>query len=129
MLELFPSFPNRSYFVCRLNISMNSWWNWKRFQTKFSIKMCLTKTRIINSIVVFLKLEHISFDWNRNSSISIIIHVYVCLSPDFSTRQGRHGYLNVLCQKLKQDQGSKAPSRDHPNSSFITRLDYIRVED
>ena len=31
--------------------------------------------------------------------------------------------------KLKQDQGSKAPSRDHPNSSFMTRLDYIRVED
>ena len=30
---------------------------------------------------------------------------------------------------LKQDQGSKAPSRDHPNSSFMTRLDYIRVED
>ena len=29
----------------------------------------------------------------------------------------------------KQDQGSKAPSRDHPNSSFMARLDYIRVED
>ena len=29
----------------------------------------------------------------------------------------------------KQDQGSKAPSRDHPNNSFMTRLDYIRVED
>ena len=31
--------------------------------------------------------------------------------------------------KLKQDQGSKAPSRDHPNSTFMTRLDYIRLED
>ena len=29
----------------------------------------------------------------------------------------------------KQDQGSKAPSRDHPNISIMTRLDYIRVED
>ena len=30
---------------------------------------------------------------------------------------------------IKQDQGSKAPSRDYPNSSFMIRLDYIRVED
>ena len=30
---------------------------------------------------------------------------------------------------IKQDQGSKAPSRDHPNNSFMTRLDYFRVED
>jgi len=29
----------------------------------------------------------------------------------------------------KQDQGSKAPSRDHPKSSFITRLESIRLED
>ena len=29
----------------------------------------------------------------------------------------------------KQDQGSKAPSRDHPNSSFMTRLDYMSVVD
>ena len=32
-------------------------------------------------------------------------------------------------KNCKQDQGSKAPSRDHPNSSFITRLDSIRLED
>ena len=31
--------------------------------------------------------------------------------------------------KIKQDQGSKAPSRDYPNISFMTRLDYMRVED
>ena len=29
----------------------------------------------------------------------------------------------------KQDQESKDPLRDHPNSSFMARLDYIRVED
>jgi len=29
---------------------------------------------------------------------------------------------------FKQDQGSKAPSRDHPNNSFKSRIDYIRVE-
>ena len=38
---------------------------------------------------------------------------------------------NILKARLKwkPDQGSKAASRDHPNSSFMTRLDYIRVED
>ena len=29
----------------------------------------------------------------------------------------------------QQDQESKAPSRDYLNSSFMTRLDSIRVED
>ena len=29
---------------------------------------------------------------------------------------------------IKQDQGSKAPSRDHPNNSYMDRLDYIRVK-
>jgi len=32
-------------------------------------------------------------------------------------------------QEEKQDQGSKAPSIDHHNSYFMTRLDYIGVED
>ena len=37
------------------------------------------------------------------------------------------GFLTLFTKK--QDQGSKAPSRDHPDSSFMTRLDSIRVED
>ena len=43
--------------------------------------------------------------------------------------RGRGGGRDPLKCYAKQDQGSKAPSRDHPNSSFMTRLDYIRVED
>ena len=29
----------------------------------------------------------------------------------------------------KQDQGSKAPLKDHPNCSFMTRLDYRRLKE
>ena len=34
---------------------------------------------------------------------------------------------NMECVAEKQDQGSKVPSRDHPNSSIMTRQDYIAI--
>ena len=52
--------------------------------------------------------------WKRNSK---------------SIRSPEHSTPKHIKTPTKQDQGSKAPSRDHPNSSFMTRLDYIRVED
>ena len=33
---------------------------------------------------------------------------------------------NVKKPNKKQDQGSKAPSRYHPNNYFVTRLDTVR---
>ena len=51
--------------------------------------------------------------------LNIYIKVYICEQSE---------WVHASDSK-KQDQGSKAPSRDHPNNSFMTRLDYIRVED
>ena len=37
--------------------------------------------------------------------------------------------MELKTQLDSQNQSPKAPSRDHPNSSSMTKLDYIRVED
>ena len=57
----------------------------------------------------------------ENTKLSITRSFFELKTPDFAEK--------FVWTNIKQDQGSKAPSKDHPNSSFMTRLNYIRVED